>query len=121
MRSARRPRLPTYVDLHEFRWTIEVAVTPNTYGTFSLHERAIRINPEINTSVVDEMDTLTHELLHCIWRSASLPRKREEQCVTDLSRGLTQLMLRNPHLLDYYRKAAAHEASLRNGSDERTT
>ena len=47
-------------------------------------------------------NTVTHELLHVVWREYHMPtRPREERCVTTLGFGMTAIYAQNPDLLMY--------------------
>lgn len=118
MFGKKKSGLPQYVDLGYKRLRIEwITAHPldgGELGSVNIHQSVIRIVKERHPDPRELMDTLIHECLHAIWRSAHLPEEGdhsahppgEEHVVTILSRGLTELMQRNPHLLDWFKEQA---------------
>jgi len=119
--EAERPEMPEYVDMNERRWRVVPSKIQGAYGCADYNNRTVTINPDTNMSMTDEIDTLVHELLHVVWYEMGIRAKKEaneEYVVTMLARGITQLMLRNIHLVEYFVHATLHERAARQYEDE---
>ncbi len=73
------------------------------YGRHSAFLNRIEVRADVKP--FERADTLLHEVLHGVWQMADLPKKDEERCVTLISRGLTQVIRDNPHLIAYLQDA----------------
>lgn len=95
-----------------------------SYQTLRIYKRKIQelglyfsVTPSIHIrrglSLHEEGNTLLHELLHaiCYCSSVGLSRAKEEQVVSALSNGLTEVMLRNPKLRAYFMEAWANPST----------
>lgn len=102
---------------HSYRvWPV---VLEATHGCGAVLSNRVVITP--HQKIEDEMDTLIHELLHVVSGASELfaDEDEEERVVSRMSRGITELLIRNPELGDYLSRGAHYATSLHHGPHER--
>jgi hypothetical protein len=101
-----KPRLPRFVRVADRIYTIEVwdkaaAEEANCYGTCSPVQKLILI--DVSVSDYTTASVLIHEILHAIHSEYNVKGiDDEERVVRCVGRGLMQVFLDNPRLLDYF-------------------
>lgn len=75
-------------------------------GQITYHKQLIEITKGQNPS--DYLDTVIHEVMHGIIEEygVSMDRRREEKFVTQISNNLTDVLKKNPKLLEWIIKQA---------------
>lgn len=102
-------QIPKQFTFMSQQWQIRTA------GPKELHESMGLCDPQTNTIILDTdlsddvlLQTLTHELVHCI--EITLNQCLTEQQVDTMAAGLVHLFKANPHLLDLYRSEQEYES-----------
>lgn len=97
------PDLPKPIDLGYRTWHVEYdkGVQDDEYGEIVVHKGLILVTPGMDSPAL--VDTVLHELLHAMLHNATttLTTKQEEVLVTQLSHGMTELINRNPELMEW--------------------
>lgn len=101
-------RRPAYIQVGPLRWTVVwEGHEDGSYGSCDTYTLTINIRDDLAPDL--ERETVMHELLHAVYRTAGIDSTvmREEQIVSALSPHLMDAMLRTPGLLSYLFPVAA--------------
>ncbi len=97
---------PKRVLLGPFAWALhwgQPPAAPDAMGYCDKGRKAIYIAP--HSHPIEQVDTLIHEILHAIYSQRGIytadNRGEEEHLVHQFAGGLTEVMARNPKLVDW--------------------
>lgn len=81
-------------------WGHHTASSYHKFGEFNLLDKTISIDNSLDN--LKFIETLIHELLHCIYYMYTIEGEDdEERTVTSISKGLVQVYKNNPKLLTF--------------------